>query len=173
MRILVVEDDLMLADCLAEGLLDQGHVVCGIASTVAEAVLLARQHRPDAAILDMHLGNRERGSDIASQLAESGELADIGILYVTGEVEQAYRASCVGHACLNKPYKLSTLGIALEIVRDLAQAGDTAHPLPFGLQLLHPTNARPHHLSGDHATNSATPLWSSLGAGQPTLFPFF
>jgi CheY-like chemotaxis protein len=138
MQVLIVEDDVMLADCLAEALLDDGHVVCGVASTVAEAVALARQYRPDIAILDMQLRGRERGSDIADQLTESGDLGQTGILYVTGEAERVLREARVGHACLNKPYTLATLGTALAIVHEISHEGGTSRALPRGLQLLRP-----------------------------------
>jgi DNA-binding response OmpR family regulator len=143
MQILVVEDDVMLADCLAEALLDDGHEVCGVAATVAEALALARRHRPDVAILDMQLRGKERGSDIADQLAESGDLGDTGILYVTGETERVHQEARIGHACLNKPYGFATLRTALEIVREIALKGSTSRPLPRGLQLLHAVEMRP------------------------------
>ena len=136
MRVLVVEDDIMLADCLAEALRDDGHDVCGVARTVAEAVSLARQHRPDVAILDMQLRGTERGSDVVDQLKQSRELGDMGILYVTGEAERVLREARVGHAYLSKPYRFSTLGTALGIVREIASHGCTAQVLPRGLRLL-------------------------------------
>jgi DNA-binding response OmpR family regulator len=136
MQVLVVEDDVMLADCLAEALLDHGHVVCGVVSTVADAVALARRYHPDAAILDMNLNSRERGSDIADQLAASGDLGHTGILYVTGASDRVQQEVRVGHACLNKPYTHASLGTALEIVRDIACDGSSSRPLPRGLQLL-------------------------------------
>lgn len=136
MRVLVVEDDVMLADCLADALLDDGHAVCGIASTVAEALTLARHHRPEVAIFDMQLRGTERGSDIADQLAKTGDLGHMGILYVTGEATRVHNEARIGHACLNKPYTLIALDIALEIVREIALGGATSRPLPKGLQLL-------------------------------------
>lgn len=143
MQILVVEDDVMLADCLAEALQGDGHAVCGIASTVADGLALARQHRPDVAIFDMQLGGMERGSDIADQLAASGDLGNTGILYVTGETERVHQEVRIGHACLNKPYTFTTLSTALTIVREIALEGGTSRPLPRGLQLLHPGPQRP------------------------------
>ena len=57
MKILIVDDDVMLADLLEAELLDQGHEVCGVATNVAEAVNLVRLHRPDIAVLDIALHN--------------------------------------------------------------------------------------------------------------------
>jgi two-component system, response regulator PdtaR len=143
MQVLVVEDDVMLADCLTDALLDRGHTVCGVASTVGEAVALARLHRPDAAILDMQLSRAERGSDIADQLEVSGDLGQTAILYVTGEGERVHREARIGHACLNKPYTLATLDTALLIVREIARDGISPRPLPRGLRLLHSAPLEP------------------------------
>jgi DNA-binding response OmpR family regulator len=137
MQVLIVEDDVMLADCLAEALTDEGHVVCGIAGTVAEAVSLARQHRPDVAVLDMQLRGTECGSEIAEQLAASGDCDGIGILYVTGQSERVQRDAHVGHGYLNKPYNFAALNAALEIVSDVARQGSTKRALPRGFRFLH------------------------------------
>ena len=147
MKILVVEDNVLIADCLAEGLLYDGHVVCGPVDCVADGVALARLHRPDIAILDMQLRGRECGSEIADQLKESGDLGSMGILYITGEAERVQREARVGHACLSKPYTLTTLATALEIIRELALGQYTPRPLPRGLSLLR--SARPGALAPD------------------------
>ena len=137
MKILVAEDDVMLADCLAEFLKDEGHDVCGVAETVADAVTLARAHHPDLAILDMNMRRGERGSDIADQLAASGDLGHTGILYVTGSADQVYQHARFGHALLSKPCSMKALAAAMTIVQDIAITGSSQSPMPRGLRLLH------------------------------------
>jgi DNA-binding response OmpR family regulator len=141
MNVLVVEDDLLLADSLVDALLDVGHVACGVASTVMEAVALARLHRPDVGILDMQLRGQERGSDIPVELAESNDLGQMGILYITGNADRVDQEARFGHACLTKPYRLQALSDALNIVREIACDGTTSRPLPRGLHLLNLTSA--------------------------------
>ena len=46
LKVLIVDDDLMLADNLEEILLSGGYSVCGIACTVAEAISLGREQHP-------------------------------------------------------------------------------------------------------------------------------
>ena len=58
LRVLIAEDDLMIADLAEEILIDAGYEVCGIARTVAEAVALAHKHKPDLAVLDFRLAFR-------------------------------------------------------------------------------------------------------------------
>jgi CheY-like chemotaxis protein len=136
MKILVVDDDVMLADLLEAILLDQGHVVCEVTTSVAEAVALVRLHRPDIAILDMKLKGMELGSDIAHQLAEAGDLRDLGILYVTGGVDFLHQHAGIGHACLQKPYSAAALAAALLIVRGIVRGCAVSGELPHGMQLL-------------------------------------
>ena len=62
LRVLVVEDDVMIATLLAELLTDMGHV-CSIESTEAGAVATAARWRPQLMIVDVKLG---AGSGVAA-----------------------------------------------------------------------------------------------------------
>nr|WP_294511299.1 response regulator [uncultured Rhodopila sp.] len=136
MNVIVAEDDIMLADFLADALVELGHVVSGVASDVAGAVALARAHHPGVAILDMQLGRGELGTEIANRLSASNDLDGIGILYVTGEAERVLKEARFGHACLHKPYSLATLQLALKIVDDMVHGRTPPRTLPPGMLLL-------------------------------------
>jgi DNA-binding response OmpR family regulator len=136
MRIFIVEDDIMLADYLADALEEQHHEVCGIATNVSEAVSGVRLNRPDIAMIDVQLGHGERGTDIAERLASSDDLNGLGILYVSGNADLVQREARFGHACLSKPYGLSALASALTIVGQLMEGQGTVPALPHGMQLL-------------------------------------
>jgi DNA-binding response OmpR family regulator len=136
MKILITEDDLMLADFLEEAVAELGHTVCGVAGDVGQAVALARVHQPDVAIIDMQLAGTELGSDIVDQLIASGDLGCMGVLYVTGEADQVFCEARSGHACLRKPYSMHALETALAIVRDIAIECRTSRKLPHGMRLL-------------------------------------
>ena len=56
-KVLIVEDDLMIADSAEEVLVEYGYRVCGIARTIAEAVDLGFRHRPDIAVIDLRLAD--------------------------------------------------------------------------------------------------------------------
>jgi DNA-binding response OmpR family regulator len=142
MKILVVEDDVMLADFLEEVLQDIGHNVCAIATRVDEAVRLVREHRPDVALLDMQLPDGEYGTEIADRLAATDDLDGLGILYVSGEAERVHRQAHFGHACLNKPYTMDTLATALKIVRQVATGTPWEGSVPRGIEMIEqPTEA--------------------------------
>lgn len=136
MKILVLEDDVMLADFIEAELMELGHEVVGLACTVEEAATLFRASRPDVAMVDMKLGGSALGTDLANNLAASGDLDGTGILYVTGQPERVHRDARFGHAVLTKPYRMAALEQALGIVRDLSRLGTTKAALPHGLELL-------------------------------------
>lgn len=134
-RVLIAEDDLMIADMIEEILIEEGYEVCGIARTVAKAVALAHQHKPDLAVLDLRLAGGGLGTEIASQLAASGRM---GILYATGNVSQLDLNTAEGDACLAKPFRPSDLLRALEIVAEIVATGTASPPFPHGFTILHP-----------------------------------
>lgn len=63
-RILIVEDEAIIAMLLGDLLADLGHEVCAIAATGAEAIAAAAVHRPDLMIIDVNLRG-ESGIDAA------------------------------------------------------------------------------------------------------------
>ena len=132
LKVLIAEDDLMIADMIEETLVEHGYEVCGIASTVAEGIALGQLHKPDLAIIDMRLAEGWLGTDIASQLDRS----HLGILYATGNVSQVLQNVADGDACLAKPYRPEDLMRSLEIVTGIVCTGIASPPFPRGFQLL-------------------------------------
>jgi CheY-like chemotaxis protein len=92
-RILIVEDDYVIAMELAEALEERGAVISGPVGSVDEAIeLLRREDRMDAAILDINLG-RETVFPVAGELM----LRVVPFLFTTGYdnwiIPQAYAAA--------------------------------------------------------------------------------
>ena len=54
-KILVVEDESIIALNLKFNLLDAGFQVAGVAKSADEAVALARRHEPDLVLMDVQL----------------------------------------------------------------------------------------------------------------------
>lgn len=123
LKVLIAEDNVILGDMLEEYLTIQGYDVCGIASTVDEAVALADLHKPDLAILDFRLSEGEFGSEIRPLLVDQ---ATMGILYVSGDPLSRILTKADGEAYIQKPYVLSDLTQALQTVRQIKTIG---HPL--------------------------------------------
>ena len=99
-KVLIAEDDLMIADITEEMLVEHGYEVCGIARTVSEAVALGRRHKPDLAVIDLRLADGGLGTEVAAQL---GGLDELGVLYATGNASHVMLTTADGHACLAKP----------------------------------------------------------------------
>jgi DNA-binding response OmpR family regulator len=135
LKVLIVEDDLMIADMVEETLVGHGYRVCGIARTVAEAVTLGLRHRPDLAIIDLRLADGGLGTEVAVELMAVGR---VGILYATGNMAQFVLTIADGDACLAKPYNGPDLLRGLEIVAEMVATGRASAPLPRGFKVLPP-----------------------------------
>jgi DNA-binding response OmpR family regulator len=132
LKVMIAEDDLMIADMIEESLIDAGYESCGIARTVTEGVALGWLHRPDLAIIDMRLADGGLGTDIVAELAG----LRIGILYASGNVEQVTRLAN-GGCYIAKPYEIKSLLCALDIVAGVAITGVVpTPPFPHGFSLL-------------------------------------
>jgi CheY-like chemotaxis protein len=130
LKVLIAEDDLMIADLAEEILVEAGYDVCGIARTVAEAVAMAHQHKPD-------LADGGLGTEIAAQLLPLGRL---GVLYATGNISQVPLTTANGDACLSKPYSSTDLLRGLQIVAEILANGKALSSFPKGFQVLHPAS---------------------------------
>ena len=133
-KVMIAEDDLVMADMLADILVHSGYEVCGIARTVDGAVDLYKRHKPDLAILDLRLSHESVGTEIAARLHPRGNL---GILYTTGNVGQMDSLTKAdGDACMRKPYRAEDVVQALEIVERFVSTGEVTGPFPQGFQIL-------------------------------------
>ena len=133
LKVLIAEDDLMIADIAEEMIVGYGYEVCGIARTVQEAVDLGRLHKPDLALIDLRLADEGRGTDIVRQL---GSREGLGVLYASGNIEQFSLTATDGHACLAKPYRSGDLERGLEIVARMVATGIATPPFPPGFHVL-------------------------------------
>jgi DNA-binding response OmpR family regulator len=132
-RVLIVEDDVMIADCLEEFLVDARYEACGITGSVAEAIRLGKKYRPDLAVIDLRLASGGFGTEVAAALcANDGP----GVLYVTGNPDHLMLTNAAGHGCISKPYTASTVVAALSIVSEIKMKVETLSERPFGFRQL-------------------------------------
>ena len=108
LRVLIVEDEMLVAMNLEDMLLDLGHEVAGIASRLAPALALARDAGFDAAILDVNLAG-ERSFPVADLLAERGTPFLFATGYGVQGVEERHRTRPI----LQKPFRSVDLKTAL------------------------------------------------------------
>ena len=136
LKVLIAEDDVMIADLVKEVLVGSGYLVCGIARTVGEAIALNVLHRPDLAVIDQRLADGGLGTDIAAKWAESDDLSRPGVLYATANIAHVVKTAPAGEACLSKPYSAEDLLRALQLVFEIVSTGKASPPLPRGFKRL-------------------------------------
>lgn len=115
LRVLIVEDDAIIASLLVETVIGLGHVVCAVAATEADAVDYARDHQPDLMIVDAGLAEGNGLTAVEAILAEQ----HTPHLFVTGDARRV-RSLFPDAPILEKPFFLPELIAAID--RALAQA---------------------------------------------------
>jgi DNA-binding NtrC family response regulator len=83
-KILIVEDEFIIADVLDGILRSAGYEVCGIADSVKEALEMVIRFKPEFVLLDIYLKGKQTGIDLAHQLTER----DIPFLYISANSNQ-------------------------------------------------------------------------------------
>ena len=71
-RVLLVEDDAILAMAMEDALRDAGAEEVTVCSTSAQALAALREHKPDCLVLDVHLADRDDGWAIAELVSSVG-----------------------------------------------------------------------------------------------------
>lgn len=103
LRILVVEDEMMLA-MLMEDWLAMLDCKVATASRVDDAVSLAAAEEFDGALLDVNLAG-ERVYPVADKLAERG----IPFIFMTGYSTDMLREDYIRHPAVRKPFQLEEI----------------------------------------------------------------
>lgn len=110
-KILVVEDDALIAMELGERLSDLGYEVLGPAHSISEAEALLAREQPDGALLDANLAHGASSVPLAMELVAAG----VRIAFCTGydHVKNA-PAELSAAPVLTKPVSDAALKAALE-----------------------------------------------------------
>lgn len=108
-RILVIEDDLLIATQIETTLAEAGFDVVGLAPSGEEAIELVAQDPPDLAVVDIRLAGHRDGVDTALELFRSHGIRCIfASAYSDNEARQrAALAAPLGW--LQKPYTMASL----------------------------------------------------------------
>jgi len=113
-KVLIVEDEFVLANDLRLLLEQSGYKVSGIAASAEEAGDIMQKQMPDLVILDIQLEGKESGIDLARKL----KAANIAFIYLSAfssqkVLEQAKTTEPYGF--LVKPFREQDLLVALDI----------------------------------------------------------
>lgn len=108
LRVLIVEDEAIIAMLFADLLVAMGHEVCAIEATEAGAISAALQSRPDLMIVDIHL-TEGSGAAAVEFILRSGFVPHV---FVSGDAlrDRPSPSSIV----LQKPFRETDLVRAIE-----------------------------------------------------------
>ncbi|QNR83085.1 sigma 54-interacting transcriptional regulator [Pedobacter riviphilus] len=115
-KILIVEDEFIVANDLRIMLEKAGYKVCGIAPSVIKALELISTKEPDWILLDIFLQGDKTGIDLAGQLTEMG----IPFIYISANTNQGILEAAkatLPHGFLVKPFREKDLMVMLDIAR--------------------------------------------------------
>lgn len=114
-KIMIVEDESVLAENLQMKLETLGYEVTGVADHAEQAISMARENRPEVILMDVRL-NGEMDGIQASQILQ--EESRIPVVYLTGHAdEETYNRMQETHpdGCLLKPCDPEALQMVLEL----------------------------------------------------------
>jgi CheY-like chemotaxis protein/DNA-directed RNA polymerase specialized sigma24 family protein len=110
-RVLIVEDEPVIAMDIAAIVRSIGHTVVGVAATKDKAVTLAEEHRPGLVLADIQLKDGDSGITTVQEILSS---IDVPVIFVTGFPERLLTGEHVEPAFLiTKPFDPETLKIAI------------------------------------------------------------
>jgi CheY-like chemotaxis protein len=120
LRVLVVDDELLIADYIASVLEEAGHTVVGTAATADQALKLLRDTGADVALLDITLKGDSDGVELAQAIRREHGLPHI-FISGSGDPQTRQRAEDTNPLTfLQKPFKDAQLLTALMAVHSSA-----------------------------------------------------
>jgi len=130
-KILVVDDDRLVLAMVTHGLSQAGYEVID-ADNGDDAILLARQHRPDIALLDIRMEGKT-GFDVAQYLREVGHTPFVFLSAFSDEETVAKVKAMGALAYLVKPLEVGqivpTIDAAFSRAQQIRTAGQVHEPL--------------------------------------------
>lgn len=120
MKVLIVEDELLIALYVKSLVIGFGHEVCAVATTASGAVENAARHSPDIVLMDIRLAQGTSGVDAARQIYSRQGLRCI---FMSGNLDEATRRAVEPFepvAFIGKPVLPALLRRALQAAGGLA-----------------------------------------------------
>jgi len=113
-KILIVEDEFIVADDLQLTLQQAGYYVCGIAASVIEARDIIQKKKPDLILLDIHLKGKLNGIELAKELRAQ----NIAFVYLSANSNQQILEAAKAtepYGFLVKPFREKDLLVTIDI----------------------------------------------------------
>lgn len=136
MRILIVEDDMIIAANLSLQLTSLGYEVTGIESRGEEAITHAIKNTPDILLLDINLKGKIDGIETAKEIQKH---QDIPIIYLTANSDEAtFEKAKSTHpkAFITKPFNRLNLHRTIALVVEQLKNGKEVNSNPQEMEIL-------------------------------------
>ncbi len=127
MRLLIIEDELPVAETLRDFLIERGHEVL-LASNGAEGLRALIEEGPDAAFLDVVLPKLS-GLALLERLKQLGR--SVPVVAMSGHASEEEARACLRLGALDylaKPFTLERLGLVLQILEVTQFPGERQSP---------------------------------------------
>jgi DNA-binding NarL/FixJ family response regulator len=120
-RILIVEDDFLVAADVEAALLDAGFEVIGIAETAGSALALVAAEKPSLVLMDIRLAGARDGIDTAIEIYRKHGIRSLFASAHSDELARARAQAAQPLGWLQKPYSMGRLVDAVaQALSDLA-----------------------------------------------------
>ncbi len=136
MKVMIVEDEMLLAMELESEIEMAGHQVTGLAMSRAQAREQICALKPDFAFVDIHLMDGPTGIDVGRELAAAG----IPYVFVSGNIKRIPEDFAGALGAIEKPYTMNGMKNALAYVSAIIGGDDSGTP-PASLVLAEDANA--------------------------------
>jgi DNA-binding response OmpR family regulator len=131
MRVIVVEDEAIIALCIGMTLQEAGHEVMGPVASFSGCLKLVEQEVPELALIDINLEKGGSGIDVARVLLDRWNVMSI---FVSSQHLEARENMGAAIGCLDKPFATRSLVETIEVAKVLKE-GVIPRTLPMGLDL--------------------------------------
>jgi DNA-binding LytR/AlgR family response regulator len=114
-KIGIVEDEIIIAETISLALEKLGYIVIGKVGTYADAIEMVQEQQPDLVLLDINLGSKKDGIDLAAEIKDRFA---IPIIFLTSNADAntVNRAKDIHPiAYIVKPFSSTDLFSAIEI----------------------------------------------------------
>jgi len=114
-KILIVEDENIVAMDIRKILLDSGYEVTSILSSGEEAIANVRQNKPDLILMDILLKGKMTGIDASRIISQYFDVPIIYLTALTNDDSLLQAKSRESYGFLFKPFSANELKIAIEM----------------------------------------------------------
>jgi len=131
LKILIVEDEALLAMDVESMVEDSGHVVVGEAASLYDVEALDADIDPDLAFVDMHLAKGTNGLDVCALIQQ--RWADAIIIFVTANPAKVPPDFAGAHGIIAKPFSRNTFMSAIHYLGEILISPPPLIPKPGDL----------------------------------------